>query len=365
MHTTTEPVAPRDGRPVSARRLLTNSPGKRRGLERLADDTGTFRMLAVDQRPPVRALIAERLGLAAGGEPPAADVTAVKELLLHELGPIASAVLVDPHTAYPLADTVGPRQGMLLTLEDSVFEATPGGRRSRCIEDWSVDQIKRAGADGVKLLAWYRPDAEPAVREHQQAFVTSVGDDCRRHDIPFVFELLVYPFPDGPAPTGAQRTEFVLESVETFAHPSFGVDLFKVESPYLAGELPALGDDDGSHVAAFRDLDQQIGRPWVVLSGGAPPDGFLRVLDHAYAAGASGYLAGRSIWWSAVERFPDWQSMRNELRGPARDVMRAVDELTHAAARPLHTFVASPPPRPGPDFCRAYAPSGAAGAGPA
>ena len=348
---------------LSPGRLVATTPGKRRALARLADDAGTFRMLAVDQRPPVRALIAQRRGLPTGTDPDGRDVIGVKQLLLEELGPFASAVLVDPHTAFPLEGTVDARQGLVLTLEDSVFDETPGGRRSKTIDDWSVGQIKRAGGDGVKLLAWYRPDADPAVRDHQQAFVRAVGDECRRHDIPFVFELLVYPFPgdDDPVPfRGAERAEMVLESVETFADPGFGVDVFKVESPYLPSELPPRGEDRGEHLAAFRDLDRLVGRPWVLLSGGVDPADFERVLADAYDAGASGYLAGRSIWWRAVGRFPDWQAMREALRSDARSVMENIDALTVARARPLGAYAGVPSQRPGPDFCRSYPPAIAA-----
>jgi hypothetical protein len=40
--------------------------------------------------------------------------------------------------------------------------------------------------------------------------------------------------------------------------------------------------------------------PWVLLSGGAAHDKFERVLEYAYAAGAGGFLAGRTIWLNAV-----------------------------------------------------------------
>ena len=167
------------------------SPGKWWGLRRLADDAGRFTMLAVDQRPPIKNLVA-----AARGAEHATfdDVADVKRMLIEELGPHASAVLVDPHYAYPRGiDAVSPRQGLLLTLEDSVFEETPHGRLSSAIDDWSVDKIRRVGGDAVKVLAWYRPDADATVNRAQQDFTKRIGEACARQDIPFLFELLVYP----------------------------------------------------------------------------------------------------------------------------------------------------------------------------
>ena len=36
---------------------MSLSPGKRRGIARLADGAGRFKMIAIDQRPPLEALI--------------------------------------------------------------------------------------------------------------------------------------------------------------------------------------------------------------------------------------------------------------------------------------------------------------------
>ena len=335
------------------------SPGKRRGLHRLADDGGRFKMLAVDQRPPVEKLLAERRGVAAA---PHDDLVELKRALIDELGPLASAVLVDPLTAFPNGDRVGPRQGMMLTLEDAVVDETGAGKRSRWIEDWSVDQIKRAGADGVKLLAWYRPDAGGEVLDHQQRFVEETGEACARYDIPFVLELLLYPFPgamSGAGPLhGARRAELVLESLETFAAPRFGVDVFKIESPYLPRELHPIEGDGGFHQSVFDDVDRVVGRPWVLLSGGAERESFLRALTYAYAAGASGYLAGRSIWWDAATAFPDWARVRELLRTDAAGYMREVGRLTDSSARPWteRARLDVGGDEPGRDFCRAYDP---------
>ena len=55
------------------------SPGKLWGLRRLADAGGRFKMLAVDQRPPIKNLVAERRGLDVASYD---DVCAVKAMLV-------------------------------------------------------------------------------------------------------------------------------------------------------------------------------------------------------------------------------------------------------------------------------------------
>lgn len=340
------------------------SAGKLWGLRRLADEHGRFKMTAVDQRPPIKNLVADRRGVP---EAPYDDVANVKRLLVEELASGSSAMLLDPHYAYPAAiDVVRPAQGLLLTLEDSVFEERPGGRLSSAIDHWSVDKIKRVGGDAVKVLAWYRPDAAPAIVEHQQTFVAAIGEQCRVHDIPFVFELLVYPFPSEAGHTTdyveqpAKRTEHVLESVETFSAPQFGVDLFKLESPVTAGDVPDP-EEPGAETTleAFRALDRAASRPWVMLSAGATQDAFARVLHFAFRAGASGFLAGRAIWWDAFGEFPDWDAFRTGLRAKGVPYMEEIGGMADASALPWFRHRAFHPDGPelagrGPGFREEY-----------
>jgi tagatose 1,6-diphosphate aldolase len=321
---------------------MTISAGKYWGMRRMADAAGRFRMTAVDQRPPIKNPIRAKRGTP---EAPWDDVAGFKELLIRELQDESTAMLLDPHYAYPRGVTMlDARRGLILTLEDSIFRETAGGRLSAEIDDWSVEKIKRAGGDAVKVLTWYRPDADPQVCAAQQAFTRRVGAACRRYDIPFVFELLVYPLARDAEQTTdyvemqTKQAQLVIDSVRAFAAPEFGVDLFKLESPVPAPAVPAPGTPGSEAVQAlFHELDRAAGRPWVMLSAGAGMDDFRRVLHYAYAAGASGYLAGRAIWLKAFQRFPDWDGIRDELRSEAVPYMRSLNSLTDAAARPWHT----------------------------
>jgi tagatose 1,6-diphosphate aldolase len=135
----------------------------------------------------------------------------------------------------------------------------------------------------------------------------------------------------------SKHPELVLESVRTFADPKYGVDLFKLESPLAAADVPGVGAPGWESAQQWFDaLGAAAGRPWVMLSAGAGMDEFRRVLTHAYRAGASGYLAGRAIWLKAFEHFPDWDAIRHGLRGEAIDYMRSLNALTDGAATPWH-----------------------------
>jgi tagatose 1,6-diphosphate aldolase len=311
---------------------MSISAGKYWGMRRMADATGRFRMTAVDQRPPIKNPIQAKRGTP---QAPWEDVAGFKELLIRELQVESSAMLLDPHYAYPRGVTMlDARLGLILTLEDSVFQETPGGRLSAEIDDWSVEKIKRAGGDAVKVLTWYRPDADPGVCAAQQDFTQRIGEACARYDLPFVFELLVYPLAKDAEQTTeyvemkTKQAQLVIDSVRAFADPRFGVDLFKLESPVPAGDVPEPGSAGAAAVQAlFDELDRAAGRPWVMLSAGAGMTEFRRVLHYAYGAGASGYLAGRAIWLEAFQRFGlGWHSRRAARSGRA---LHARAECTH------------------------------------
>jgi tagatose 1,6-diphosphate aldolase len=247
---------------------MTISAGKYRGMRRMADASGRFKMTAVDQRPPIKNPIRAKRGTA---EAPWEDVASFKELLIRELQVESSAMLLDPHYAFPRGVTMlDPRIGVILTLEESIFREVPGGRLSGEIDDWSVEKIKRAGGDAAKVLTWYRPDADPAVCSAQQDFTQRVGEACARYDIPFVFELLVYPLASDGEQTGeyvemkTKQAQLVIDSVRAFADPRFGVDLFKLESPVPAADVPEPGaagsdavhqDPDYSGAYVFLETD--------------------------------------------------------------------------------------------------------------
>ncbi|MEP2531403.1 tagatose 1,6-diphosphate aldolase [Shimia sp.] len=311
---------------------MTLTPGKLWGLRRMADANGIFKMTAVDQRPPIKGPIAAHLGVDAA---PWEQVARFKGLLVETLQDQSTAMLLDPHYAIPYSvDVLSPQKGLIVTLEDSLFEETPEGRLSSDIDDWTVAKIKRMGGDAVKVLAWYRPDAGDAVNKAQQDYVKRIGEECARYDIPFLFELLVYPLAADAHQTKeyvemkGKKADDVLASVEEFAKPEYGVDVFKLESPVNAADADGSADVQ----AVFDEMGRIAGRPWVMLSAGAGKPEFRKVLEHAFSAGASGFLAGRAIWLDAFQAYPDWDAIRAGLEGGAADYMADISALADAKA---------------------------------
>ena len=84
---------------------------------------------------------------------------------------------------------------LLLAYEESGYVSegvAENERLSNPIANWTIAKAQRAGADAIKLLAYYHPDASPETLKHQQAFVRHVGDECEKQDLPFLLELVSY-----------------------------------------------------------------------------------------------------------------------------------------------------------------------------
>ena len=98
----------------------------------------------------------------------------------------------------------------------------------------------------------------------------------------------------------------------------------------------------------------------MMLSAGVDASTFRVILEHAYRAGASGYLAGRAIWWDAcASSYPDVGRMRSELAGAAlqymKDLNHLTDELAHPwESHPVFGALGPQPPETGDSFRRSY-----------
>jgi tagatose 1,6-diphosphate aldolase len=319
------------------------SAGKFRGLQSLADDGGRFKMVAVDQRPPLFRALA-RHGERSMDEVRDEEISAVKTLLVAGLAPHASAILVDPIWAHPDALSFVPGSvGLMSTLEDYAFREKDGERYSVPIDGWSVAKIKRSGATGVKVLAYHRPDLSSAAAAHQDEFVERVGEACRLHDIPFVLELLLYPRGDEQAEDldyARQKPERVLASLKHFAQPRFGVDLFKLEFPAdlkRTAEFAAGAFDGGERTPAYglvevegflSELDRASPVPWVLLSAGVGKREFAVNIELALKAGASGFLAGRAVWFDSLAAYPDLPAVRARLESECVPFLRSLSAMT-------------------------------------
>jgi tagatose 1,6-diphosphate aldolase len=220
--------------------------------------------------------------------------------LAKTLLPYSSAVLLDPN--YGLGPLIAqrvipPSVGILVACERSGYEEINRTRITLMQPGWSIEAIKRIGADAVKLLLFYNPDAPEA--ERQEQVVQEVAKQCRRFDLPLVLEPIVYPVISGQKKTDPEFADslprLVIESARRLV--PLGVDVLKAE---FVVDVKREKDEQKTR-EAYAELSEIAGVPWVLLSGGADFPTFQRQLEFACEAGASGFLAGRAIWQDAMD----------------------------------------------------------------
>ena len=308
------------------------SAGKLRGLKMLSDSDGRFRMMAVDQRGSLVRKLAGFLNKDAS-EITYRDLATVKASITKVLSPYSTATLMDPVYGYPYSIAHIPKDiGFLLSFEETGYEKASGNERereSRSIEGWSVKKAKRAGADAVKLLIYYRPEASSETLEHQRRFCKEVGAECEKYDMPLLLETVGYALLDDEVDSDAifakRKPGIVAQTAAEFSKPEYKVDILKLEFPanlkYTAEYADGMFDGekrepvyDLDTVKGFcKDVDEASEVPWVILSAGVDIDEFAENVRIATAFGASGFLCGRAIWQDCLPHYPDVEAMENDL----------------------------------------------------
>lgn len=301
---------------------MTVAAGMVRRLHTIADDHGLFTILAVDHRDSLRV----EFDADAPDDVDPAVLTRFKLDLVRAVGSRASAVLLDPEYSVGqavLARAVRRDVAVLAAVEEQGYLGDAEARTQVLLEDWGVEKAARLGVAGVKLLVLYRPD-RGAATSAQEDLVREVVEACAANEVPLFCEPVPYDL-DGDD----DRRRVVVRSAERMA--ALGAHVLKLPFP--------VGGDDG-WADACAELDAAAGRPWALLSWGAPYEVFRDQLAAACDAGASGFLVGRALWRPALEV---------DGRGDAlRDVViPRFEELTaiaHRHGRPWHDAADLPDP---------------------
>jgi len=308
------------------------SIGKYRGLASTSTPQGMFTILAFDHRQSfVKMVPSDQPGGAAPEE-----VVEVKTAVVRALAPHASAVLLDP--LYSAAQTIAngslPGQtGLLVAVEESGYTGEPTARITELMPEWNVTKIKRMGADAVKLLVYYHPDAGMFARQ-QEDLVRQLVEDCREADILFYLEPVSYSIdPAVPAKSAgfaAQRPELITRIARRLG--SLGPDVLKLEFPVDAN----YDREETSWRRACESVSAASPCPWAVLSAGVNFDLFLQQVEIACQAGASGFIGGRAVWKEGIGMAPN---ERDEwLRNVAAPRLDALSAVALKYARPWTAF---------------------------
>jgi sulfofructosephosphate aldolase len=288
-------------------------------LDALARESGTFLMVAMDQRESLRTMLAEH-----GHDAKDERIVEFKLAVTRELSPHASALLVDSDYGWfdriVSEHLVAPSCGLIMAVD--ALDQRPG----EIVEDTSLDgnvDVAAAAAAGVaalKLLVIWRDDAERARRiEMSQAF----SELAHRHGLLSVLEPVVR------GPEGFDREGSIVEAAQELSLT--GCDLYKCQ-------VPLAGKGDPAEITRWaREIDAATVCPWVVLSQGVDPADFPAAVGAACKGGASGMLAGRAVWTATLGADDPTQLLR-ERSVPRLEQLGAIVD-THG--RPWRTKTAS------------------------
>lgn len=274
-------------------------------------DPASRRMLviAMDQRNSMRNLIQ-----ITGRETVDQDLVDAKLDLVANLGNEAPAVLLDPTTVLPQVVTdriLAKGCALMVGMDATGYEPGEGGLRvSRVVDGVDARRVKDLGGAAAKLNVYMRPDRE-GPDSHPARLIRSVVEDCERNDVLLVIEILTYALEDEkPAEYEAAAPELVARAAALARQ--CGARVMKLQYP---GSLEAC--------AAVTDALGDI--PWAVLSGGVDHDTFTGHLRIALAGGASGAIAGRSLWKDCL--LGDRDATATRLREVAVPRLREVEAV--------------------------------------
>jgi tagatose-1,6-bisphosphate aldolase len=301
-----------------------STPSTTRSLADIANPDGIFAIIAMDQRNTLR-----RMFGAVGIDATDDDLVAAKTDVARALTPLASGILFDPTYGVPAVTGTGALAdscGLLVASEPAErgkLGVEPITRRDPALDSrWVLSQ----GGDANKFFAQLRADrpapaaGEPDLVEECLQAVREVVADCREVGIPSVIENLVYPL-EGEELSGASREDAIIEAAR--ALNEIDCDLLKLEYP---------GSPD-----SCRRLGEVLDRPWAVLSAGVPFDDFTEVLRIAFdEGGASGFIAGRSVWREALPL--TGTDRQRFLADVARPRLERLVSVATDRARPLASF---------------------------
>ena len=284
-----------------------------RAYQRICDPgSGRILVIAMDQRSSMLGLIQ------VSGEASADDLVNAKLDLVANLGNEAPAVLLDPTTIVPqvVTDGVLARDtALMIGMDATGYESGADGLRvSRVVDGVDARRVRAVGGDVAKMNVYMRPDKQ-GPDSHPARLISSIVEDCAREDVLLAIEILTYALGD--------------ESPEAY----------KAAAPKLVAQAAAIARDRGAQMmklqypgsleacAAVTDTLGDI--PWAVLSGGVDHATFIENLRTALKGGASGAIAGRSLWKDCLlgDRAATAQRLREVAVLRLREVQAVLAEV--------------------------------------
>ena len=258
------------------------------GLSSISNSDGIFSIVAMDQRNTLKKMFTA-VGVTATEE----DMFGAKIAVASALSKAASGILLDPTWGVPAVnenDILPTTCGLLVAAENPDRGNFNGEPRPTKMIGQDAAWVKSMGGQAVKVLVSMHPGrpmkaGEPDLTSETVELVRAIVADCKAQGIPSVIENLIYALPNAEPLTDDQKENLIVESAILLNETK--PDLLKLEFPMSERGCKRLADS--------------LTVPWAVLSAGVAFDQFKKVITISCdAGGASGFIAGRSIWKEAI-----------------------------------------------------------------
>src|SRR5690349_17240174 len=252
---------------------------ERRGMTAISTAACRMLIVAADQRNSMKAVMTDGPGAVSD-----AELAAAKADLVRYLASSAPAILLDPEIALPgVVDdgTLARGTALVVGMDASGYETVDGLRSTRFVPGVTARRVRELGGDVAKMLFYVRPDrqgADSVLAEQMRELIRN----CAEEGILLIVELLTYQL-DGESDEAYRAAFPGLVADGARLAVACGAKTLKLQYPGSAEGCAAV-----TAAAA--------GVPWAVLSAGVDHATFLEQVRTAMANGASGAMAGRSLW---------------------------------------------------------------------
>jgi tagatose 1,6-diphosphate aldolase len=285
---------------------------ERRGYHQICGRDGAMMVIACDQRGGMRTLLAsDPAEQAAIGNEVLGDTKAdITRYLASEAG----CVLVDPICAVPhLIDqgVLARDTALLIGLDASGWDTSPEGYRlSKMVEGIDARRVRELGGTGGKIMVYLRSDT-PGANTQNLAILRDAIADFAREDLLLVVEFLTYALEGEDAEAYKAKIPELIQ----------GGSRLCLELGSKVLKIPYPGSD--ASCAEVTRLSGDV--PWAVLSAGVDHATFLGQVESAMRNGASGVIAGRSLWKDCISL--DRATTRSRLTSVAVPRLREIQAV--------------------------------------
>lgn len=294
--------------------ISTMTTAERRGYQQICGHNGFMMVVACDQRGGMRKVLADTpdaqkaIGIDILGQ--------TKYDITTYLANKATCVLLDATCAVPgvIDEGILSRDtGLLIGLDDSGWDIDANGyRKSIMTPGITAGRVRELGGTGAKLMVYLRPDL-PDANDYNVQIIRDCVAEFAVEDVFLVVEILTYQV-DGES-----------DADYTAAFPDLivGCARLALELGSKVLKLPYPGTPEAcAEITALCD-----GVPWAVLSAGVDHTTFVGQVKTAMDNGASGVIAGRSLWKDCIslDRAVSQDRLENVASVRLREIQAILD----------------------------------------